>query len=224
MNTVEQKAPGCFGAASVFSMDSAVCQGCVAFNECSDASIATLQQIKATIDVRDLLAKHTSARMKHEARLALKQMPGPIAASPIPVVQPKPIDAPVERKTTMAKVIFEISAEHQNAIARISQANKKAGDQAAVLCKMNRINEMRSMLPQGQNPFATNGPGFLRVACNHLINGGFTKASLRKSLMESFDWTEATAASHVSIAVAILGGFKIAASSGEKIVLHPDMV
>jgi len=224
MTTAEQKAPGCFGAASVFSMDSAVCQACVAFKECSDASIATLQQIKATIDVRDLLAKHTSARMKHEARLAPKQTPAPTAVSPLPVVQPAPVTQPVERKTTMAKVIFEVSADQQNAIARISQANKKAGDQATVLCKMNRINEMRSMLPQGQNPFATTGPGFLRVACDHLINGGFTKASLRKSLMETFGWTEATAASHVSIAVAILGGFKIAAGADGKIVLHPDLV
>lgn len=221
MPTAEQKAPGCFGAASVFSMDSAVCQGCVAFKECGDAAIETLQAIKTALDVRDLLARHTAARQRHAAQPSAP--PAPAVDPAPPVAQPK-VDQAIVRKTPMQRVVFDISAAQQAVIDRITASNKKAGEQAVSLARNNRINDMHAMLPQRVNPFATSGPGYLRVACDLLLHGGFTKASLKTSLMQAFNWTDGTAASHVTLAMVVLVGFKVADVSSGKIVLHPDLI
>lgn len=221
---VEKMAPGCFAAASVYSMDSAVCQACCAFKECGDASLATLQAIRNTIDVRDLLNRHSAARQKAAVSRPIRTEP--IEKSPVPVAQPK-LNKQIERKTPMERVKFAITPDVQAIIARIEATNKKAADQAAVLCKMNRINDMRSTLPKRINPFAAGGPSYLRVTCDALLNGGFTRASLKQKLVQELSWTEGTAASHVTMAIAVLGAFRIIGkaegSSGEKLVLHPAL-
>lgn len=218
--TINQKAPGCFGAASVYGVDSKACQGCVGFAGCGDASMATLQSIRETIDVRDILAKHENARLKSEAaRKALIRSPRPPAAQPRPA-QPKPILQPVERQTSMASMRFEISADDQYVLANISAKNDKAGKQAIIWCKANKIRECREELPQGRNPFAVGGSAFMRVACDMLISGGFTRASLKDELMRKLDWTDGTAGSHVSMIVAILASFKLIEIASDRFVIR----
>jgi len=217
---IEQKAPGCFGAASVYSQDSSVCKGCVAYDQCNSASLATLESIRATVDVRDLLKRHAVARAKAAPAPAQTK---PLEKSPIKVAQPKVANKPLTRTTAQERVTFAMTVEMTTTIERIAAQNKKAADQATTLCKMGRINDMRSMLPQRMNPFAEGGPAYLRVVCNHLINGGFTRASLRVAMAQELGWSEETAASHISMAIAVLGAFRIVGKDGDNIVLHPGL-
>lgn len=218
-----QQAPGCYGAASVFSMDSQVCQACVAFQECGDAAIKTLEAIKSTINVTDILARHQAARQKAMAIKVKRQAPQPVEQSPIPVAQPKPIDKPVERKTAMQRVTFEISGADQAVIMKIGEKSVKTKEQAIVLCKQNKINAMRADLPKGVNPFDTSGPSFLRVACDMLLRGGFTKATYKARLMADLAWTDGTAGSHVAIACALLYSFGIVVGKGDGFALNPAL-
>jgi hypothetical protein len=221
--TAEQQAPGCYAAASVYSMDSEVCKGCVASAQCSEASVKRLQEIRELVDVRDLLAKHEAARLKAKEKMMAPRLI-PASMSHVPVSQPKAATQPVERKTTKAKVTFGISEKDNAIIAMIGEHSVKYKEQAIILCKTNNLNDMRTMLPRQANPFATGGPAFMRVACDLLLRGGFTKASLKAALIKEFNWTDGTAGSHVAIACAVTWGFKIVKQDvGGAFVLNPDL-
>jgi|GEM_PF-1940367 len=223
MIEARQQAPGCFGAASVYSMDSQVCQACAAFKECGDAALKTLESIKSVINVADLLARHQAARKRAADARAKPVAPQPVESSPIPVAQPKPITKPVERKTTMQRVTFSISDADQAVVMKIGEKSSKTKAQAIVLCKTNKIDAMRKELPKGINPFATNGPTFMRVVCSMVLSGGFTKASLKSQMMQELDWTDGTAASHVAMAAALMFSFGIVKMEGDKFVLNPAL-
>jgi hypothetical protein len=216
----QDKAPGCYGAASVFSTDSEVCQACVAYAGCGDASLQTLEAIKNMVDVRDILKRHAAARAK--ARPTPTPAPKPVNASPHPTAQPA-VPPKVARSTAQDKVEFALTADMTATIARIAAQNKKAADQATTLCKAGRITEARAMLPQGVNPFTESGPAYLRVVCDMLLSGGFTRSQLRVIMAQKLQWTEETAASHISLAIAILGAFRIVGKDGDRIVLHPAL-
>lgn len=223
MIEARQQAPGCYGAASVYSMDSQVCQACVAFRQCGDEALKTLDSIKSVINVTDLLARHQAARQRAQQARVKPAAPQPVAQSPIPVAQPAPITKPVERKTTVQRVTFAISDDDQAIIMKIGEKNVKTKEQAIVLCKTNKVAAMRKDLPQAANPFATSGPAFMRVACNLVLSGGFTKASLKAQLMQDLGWTDGTAASHVAMVCVILFAFGIVKLEGDKFVLNPAL-
>jgi hypothetical protein len=207
--TPEQKAAGCFGAASVYSTDSTVCQACPAFAACGVKALETLESIRDFVDVRDLLKKHAAARLKVQQRLSPPGLAKPLEPSPIRVAQPAPVTEPIERKTASAKVDLPISDADQAVIQSLSKS-VKAKEAAVSLCKAGKVDEMRAGLPLQRNPFATEGPKYLRVACDMLMRGGFTKASLRHKMIEQLGWTNDTAASHVAVGVALLYAFGIA--------------
>lgn len=220
--TPEQQAPGCFASASVYGADSVVCQACPAYNECGNASLKTLESIRQLVDVRDLMERHKAARQRVAARLAPPGGAKPVVASPIPVSQPAA--GPIERTTGMIKTTFDASPEDQATIDMLGNKNIKAKEQAITLCKTNRINEMREQLPIQGNPFNTSGPKYLRVACDMLIRGGFTKASFKMRLMEELGWVDTTAGSHVALACALLYSFKIASpDQSGSFTLNPDL-
>ena len=217
------KKPGCFGAATVFSHDSAVCQACPMFDQCGAASLERLNAIKEIVNVKDLLAKHAKAQKGQKPiRDAHRQTKVDEAPPPVQESTQKPeVTEPVERKTQVAKVTFEIDAETQQVIARIP--NQKAAQQAIVLCKSNRIEIARQLLTDGLNPF-TDGPKYRAVASDLLLAGGFTRQSLKDAYQEQLGWTPATASSHVSIVVGLLPAFNIATQEGENFVLSPTSV
>lgn len=210
----EARAPGCFGAASVYSMDSTVCQECAAFQSCGEASTQTLENIRSVIDVSDIMARHIKARQKAQARTENNRQAGILN-----VPQPAPLPARVERKTPLSRVVFEISADHQFCIARI--ASSKTREYAIVLCKQNRIEPARVELGQGLNPFAESGPAFLRVACDMLLSGGFTRGTLKARLMADLAWKDNTAASHVAITCGLLLAFNIVQETKGVLALMP---
>lgn len=223
MSDIDNK-PGCFGAATVFSHDSAVCQACSMFEECSGVSLERLNAIKEIVNVKDLLAKHAKAqKVQKPIRDSRRQDKVDEAPAPVQEVTHKPaITEPVVRKTTVAKVTFEIDEATQQVIARIP--NQKAAQQAIVLCKSNRIEIARQALTDGVNPFADDGPKYLAVAADMLMDSGFTRQSLRDAYQERLQWTSATASSHVSIVVGLLPAFDIAKQEGENFVLSPISV
>lgn len=214
-------APGCFGSAIVFSHDSVTCGACPHFEQCAGVTLERLNQISGTVNVTDLMAKHRRAqKLQAPIRAARQQEQIENAPPPVQATTQKPaVTAPVERKTTVARVVFEIDEATQQVIARIP--NQKAAAQAVVLCKANRIEIAKEALSKGENPFTESGPKYLQVACDMLLRGGFTRGSLKEELQAQLGWTPTTAASHVSIAAALLPAFDIASLAGETFVLSP---
>ncbi|MDY7537526.1 hypothetical protein QN372_00025 [Undibacterium sp. RTI2.1] len=194
----------------------------MAFEECGEQSIKTLESIRAQIDVRDLLARHSKTRS-----LSNMQPPNvsqPVDSSPIPVKQPKQLASVIERKTPTQRVNFHISETDLGVLARMEQASTKVAKQALVLCKQDKINECRSQLPKGVNPFTESGPRFFRIACDMLISGGFTKASLKAKFIEELGWNEGTAGPHVALTVGVLNGFGIVkVSLPDLFILNPEL-
>jgi hypothetical protein len=219
--TPEQQAPGCFGAASTYSTDSAVCRACVAYQACGQVAYERLQALREIVNIKDLLAQHENARRK--AQLATPTPSHPMVTSPIPVTQPN-VAAIVERTTPVAKVAYAVSVEDQRVIDALGAKSVKAKEAAATLCRNNRVNDMRAMLPRGQNPFAKGGPQYLRIVCDMLLRGGLTKAQYKARLVKELDWADGTAGSHVAVGCALLYSFGIMVQDPqERFVLNPAL-
>jgi hypothetical protein len=215
-SVAQMRAPGCFGAASVYSMDSTVCGGCPTFEACGEKARETLEAIRGKINVADIMVRHQKAR----GLIVKPEEPGEaLAATPQPTPQPKPITAPVERKTAVSRIHFEVSKDQLHAVARIE--NSKGREMALILCKNGRIADMRAKLTSGVNPFALGGPSFMRVVCDMLLGGGFTRSSLCAKLMADLTWTNGTASSHVPQACQFLVAFGIAQEINGAFTLMP---
>lgn len=221
-------APGCFAAASVFSHDSNICKACSAFAPCSEASVETLKRIQGLVNVEDLLKKHSVAKAKYQALGQVKFDAVPPAnkfaeAAKIAIEsreQPKMPVEPVERHTEKVKVMVEIDATTNDIIAKLPV---KPRDLAVTLCKRGTLDTMRGDLSAGRNPFATSKPEFMRVVCDALLNGGFTKPQLKKLFMEKLKWGDGTAGSHVAIACALITAFGIVQENEGKLILAPAL-
>lgn len=196
--------PGCFGAATVFAFDSEVCKSCPAGQDCAPAAMQTLDRIKTVVKVDDLMARHRKAREKAIKDQREKDRQAIEAAPPGPMATPAPTK-PVARCTPAEKVEYEVSEKHALIIAEMPS---KAQTFAMSLCKKGFVKEMRKNMA---NKKATPGlPKWLNVALDELTKNGFTRASLKARLMNDLGWTDGTAGSHISIAIAILTGFEIA--------------
>lgn len=210
-------APACFGAATVFSHDSDICRQCVAFNACADAAIDTLNAIRQIINIDDLLSRHNKAKKAaHQAIQRADQERE--AAMPPGNITPPLSDKPVERRTPTVPVTIEVSSDNESILARLPV---KPREIAIRLCKKGDLDQLRDDIAHGRNTFAQSGPGFLRVAIDMLLSGGFAKSELRKRLQEQLGWSEGTAMSHVGIACALLLAFKFAQESSGRFVLVP---
>ena len=219
-------APACFGAASVYASDSDVCKKCFVGHLCGDESMKTLMAIRGIINVEDLLKRHEKARrLSHEstpAKPALHQPKG-LEALPEPTgnVTRSVITKPVERKTTVEKVAFDVSDANGEALVKIK--NAKAKEIAYRMVKGGDIENLKAALLTKVNIYADRGPSFMRIAVDMLLGGGFTKSSLRKRLEKDLEWTEGTAAPHVAQAVTIFAAFKMTQEKLGVITLVPAL-
>lgn len=219
-------APGCFGAASVFSHDAKVCQACPAFEQCAGESFKRLETIAPMIDVTDLMKRHQKAQLALAAKREAER-PEPEEAEPAltedntPPAPGPERKKPVARKTRKEKVEFIVDAGSQRLMDTIT--NKKALALAKTIAKTHTIDSMKERLTNGENPFASSGPAFLRVAFAMMFAGGFTRRTLKERLVTEMDWTDGTAASHVSIAVSLLVPLQIAIANGDLYVLKPPV-
>lgn len=204
------KAPGCFGAASVYSRDSKVCGQCPAFEACGEASLATLQAIRDRIDVRDLLKRHEAAKAAVEAR-----KPEPVVEQAQPVPAAPKVSKPIERTTKAIKVTFEVNPDTQALVLKIG--NGKAKDLALTLCKAGVLPTLKAELAAGRNPFdAMTQFRHVGIACRLLLAGGFTLAELKAQLMSELKWSAGTAGSQRAQVMAILEAFDVVTVNGEK--------
>jgi len=228
----QARAPGCYGAASVFGSDSTVCQACVAFESCGATSVRTLEMIQSVVNVKDLLAKHERSRQIAIARAAAGRPPTAqkvklFANAPViptqaerPVCQPA-LPAKVERRTAVERVKFEISEEHQAIIASIR--NIKAREVATSLCENNKITECVRDLPNSINPFNQGGPHYVRITCDMLLHGGYTQARLKSRLISERGMTEGGASSHASLICAIFVKFGLIVGKDGEYTLNPAL-
>jgi hypothetical protein len=77
----------------------------------------------------------------------------------------------------------------------------------------------QTVFTHGQNPFPEAGAKHLHLAGQMLLAGGFTKAEFRKECEARFGWSEGTAFSQVSQALALLRGLALVQEQGERMVL-----
>lgn len=221
-------APGCYAAPSVFSHDSQVCQSCPAFDACAAACVRTLQALRETINVEDILARHRRAKSAtiERADPDAQQKPAkPDFSKFLPSVK-KPaqkVERTVHREVAAAQNIEEATAKIIDAIPQ-----KNARELATKWAKNGIIEHIRTELAQGRNPFASQARlDHCQVACDMLLGGTFTRAALKKAFMTRLGakkpWDEGTASSHVNIGMPALIAFDIAIETPEGFALNPRL-
>ena len=210
-------APGCFAAASVFSHDSEVCRNCCAFDACAAAALETLQAIRSIVNVDDLLKRH--ARAKKISRDAIQAADAEVAASQPPDNNQPPLPQTVERKTQVASVTFETSADEEQIIATLSSSNSKK--LAIALCKTGAIQRIKKGVQEGRVALSDKSPSYLRVALTTLISSGFTKSELCEVYMRELGLAEGSARSHVSFLYPVLAAFGVGQEIEGRLVATP---
>jgi hypothetical protein len=170
------------------------------------------------IDVSDLIKKHTRAQSIARPARAERHQSDETRDTRI-VQRAEPI-APIQRKTRLETVTFEIDNATGEAIALIG--NKKASAQALLLCKSMTVDMALKDLNVGCNPFPPT-PKWLHIVGNMLSPSPepVTKATIKAAFMGQLGWKDQTAASHVSIAIALVTGLGIAEERDGQFVLCP---
>lgn len=208
-------APACFAAASVFTHDSNVCRQCCAFDACAAASLETLEQIRHIVNVSDLLKRHEKAKKVARATIAANDQK---AALPPGNNQP-PLPGAAERKTDVATVKFDLTAEEEAVVMRLT--NSKAQEFVVRLLKRGAMVQVKQSVKEKRNTVSESEPPWLRIAIDCLISGGFTRTELRSIYAEKLNWQDKTAGPHASMAALIFKGFGLAQEIEGRLVPAP---
>lgn len=221
-------APGCYAAPSVFSHDSQVCQNCPAFDACAAACVQTLQALRETINVEDILARHRRAKSATIER-ADPERPETTPKLDFSKFLPS-VKKPAEKVERKAHREVAVTHDIDEATFKIIDAipQKNARELAAKWVKNGIVDHIRIELAQGRNPFASQARlDHCQVVCDMLLNGTVTRAALKKAFMTRLGakkpWDEATAGSHVNIAMPALVAFDIAIETPEGFALNPRL-
>lgn len=192
---------------------------CPSFTECADVSLTRLQSMSERIDVSDLIKKHTRAQAYARPDRAQRHQSDETRDTRV-IQRAQPIE-PIQRKTRLETVTFEIDPDTQSAIALIG--NKKASAQAVLLCKSLTVDMALKDLNAGTNPFAPT-PRWLHIVGNMLCPSSepVTKNAIKAEFMQQLGWKDQTAASHVSIAVSLITGLGIAVEQDGQFILSPS--
>lgn len=196
----EIKAPGCYGHASVFKHTSPICKACPSFGACEGVVAVKLKSISKRVNIGDFVKRHDNESMKagiplvHEAQDTLDARKQIKRQQPVKIVKRELTDKEQEILAILPKKVIAIGKQLIDAHL----------DKTAL-----------SSLLKGSNPFPYNGKRFLHIACNMLMEGGFTRGELKKAYMTN-GMSDGTAAAHVSMAVALFNAFSIA-SETEKV-------
>lgn len=209
--------PACFGAASVFSHDSEICQGCVGYQGCGAASLKTLESIKGIINVEDLMKRHVKARKLTVERLKERDEEREASMPPGNIEQPI-TKKPVERKTEVATVKFEVNEDEDALIARMPS---KAKDKAVVIVKRGLLSVITNRIAEKGVFSDLDVPACIKVALTKLVSGGFTRSELTSAYELELGWSKGTASSHTSQVVKILTIFPFAQEKDGRIVPFP---
>jgi hypothetical protein len=189
--------PRCFGLPSLIHRDSPHCAECPYLNECERVALNKALALSAYIQIPDVIA-----RLRN--RDGQKGQPTAITGV-----------SHITRTTSGEKVRMALTEED---VATVKQMPVKVRRKVELLMKQGKDVAAREALLRGENPFPFEGSGYMHVACELLLAGGFTRAQLRKEYMRRLHWTEGTAYSHVSAVVAISRAIGIAEEIGGKFV------
>lgn len=181
--------PRCYGLPSLIHRDSPHCGECPFLDECERVALNKALALSLYIDIPDVVAR---------LRNREGQKGQPTAVEGV---------TPLTRTTSGEKVRMALT---QQDFALIKQMPAKVRQKVELLMKQGKDVAAREALLRGENPFPFAGAGYLHVACELLLAGGFTRAELRKTYMQRLGWTEGTAYSHVSAVVAIFPALGIA--------------
>lgn len=209
--------PLCFGSPSVFSLESVTCKACSWFATCHDASYLKLRTMSQKCDVSDMLARFersTSRSVLSPLKVVDAQMTA-VYEAPLQVT----IDIP-KRTTKLEKVKLDLSPED---VAIISAMPKKVQLKMRKLCQLNIDKAARAGIASRTNPFPFIGNGYLHVAFDCLINGGFTRATLRQVYQQRLGWTEGTAFPHVTAVTWLFRAMQIAIEQNGAFIPNPKL-
>jgi hypothetical protein len=220
MERDQLRKPGCFGAASMFSSDSSICQRCPVFAECQKVSIEHLQTLRKGMNVDDLLKRHRAAMTKvedvvePEIEAVAPNLFAEAGRAALAKVKSKPASlkpddtGKIARTTKQEKTALSILPEHQVILDAIPQ--KKPKHEATSLCKSGSMALLTKSWPTGKLEYNEPIQKWFRLAITKLNEGGFTRKELASDFVEAFKWAQSAATSHVSIAVPILIAFGFA--------------
>lgn len=94
--------------------------------------------------------------------------------------------------------------------------NKKSKELIDTLSR--RGIDLPRAIEMGINPFDTQPPQYMRIACGALMAGGFDRAGLRSRYVSELGWTDTSASSHVGIATGVLVALGVAQAAGDRMV------
>lgn len=174
----ENLAPGCFGLAAAYSEKSPTCALCRWNKPCSLRAAAMMATLRSKMGV--------AATAKVSVK-SVKESPGeslPIAGDAVREVL---ATATAKTETRAPSASNALSKNSQKLVARLGRVGVP----------------LLATLEGGANPFDA-GPEFLRVACNMIMAGPFTRRQFRDTFMASGKVTEGTASSHVAFTIPAL--------------------
>lgn len=192
--------PGCFGFASTYSAKSETCQACACRSGCSKTVGEKLKAYAKRVDVGDYLRRHEHHDDEIEGKAAVE-----ITVAP-------------ERKTkaVQSKRMFT-EREH----AMLEGLAVKPRNELRKLIEVGLHKSAHATLQAGQNPFPYEGKRYLHVACAMLLEGGFTKASLRERYMSQLGWSQNTAFPHVAMVCAMFNALGLVEENNGGFIVSP---
>lgn len=187
---LEMRAPGCFGSAAAYAERSAICRACGFGEECAPRAKALLYALREVMGVADLIDEE---RQRSRRKAVAGELPPEGERAPEAPKQPAQIEGVSKKGSACVKVIEKYQAQHG-------------------------VN-VKELLRAGTNPFASEGPKYLRETFDALLHGGFSKSGLKRRLMDRLDWRDGTAGAHVSIVMSALPYLDLIEERGETFAL-----
>jgi hypothetical protein len=185
--------PGCFGIPSIFSFKSDVCNNCEHQSRCQAQSQNTLLSIKESMFVTDILNEH----LKHSVAVGNTIVPSSVTLD---------IKKPIPFNGRSKKVRYALTIEQ---IEILKTLPKKVGAFLNTVWSKGEHLRLISVAQSGRNPFDAEKNRPYQLAYSMMMyEGRATRANLVDTIMDSFDWSYASAYSQVSLmwrALPILG-------------------
>ena len=100
----------------------------------------------------------------------------------------------------------------------------KARPVAFSFCKSGMLTRIKKDLHEGRNALVKTGPGWLRVAIDRLLAGGFVRSELREAMRQELNWEDSSAGPHTSMTIAMFLAFGIVQEVEGRFVLVPATV
>jgi hypothetical protein len=180
--------PSCFGWPSVFNAASATCSACSVKSDCLAA------------------CKVLAVKMRQSGA----PQTAPVDAGVGEVIPGK--QAPSQFGVGPGQVNRGLTPDEQIVCEKLP---KKVAPRYQSMVRTGFTDRAAIQFRAGINPFRPKDAKFLRLACDRLLSGGVSKKELKQAYRESFNWTEGTAASHVSVVVALLPVIGLARINGD---------